>query len=294
MRDLFPYQQRVQLKKMATKSNTHHNYHYWSTTSFSFANKIHPLKNKSYWIAARRALVIFDWVGYGRNRAKNSALFSEKCTTTAKCGLRGQVDSQRRCMLECTHHQFTAIRRTATILHALIAERLMQKYHLSCFKHFIQQICHASLTDATHMERIWLGIWCPDTLKGLLLQSIISEQYIYIEITSKLTSFLMDAYYQMLDINVKSQCCSHYAIDHAPTTLADSDQLAHEPNIAPPLSPTAKLLSPQSRAILEAMHVQEASSLIGSRLSHLNTVISTTLVSISDSAFSLQSTDITF
>jgi hypothetical protein len=299
MGDLLPYQQRVQLKKMTTKRDTHHNHHYWSTTSFSFANKMHPLKNKSYWTAARRALIIFDWVGHGRNRAKTSALSSEKRAATAKCGLCGQLDSQRHCMLECTHHQFTAIRRAARISQALIAERLMQKYPSACFKHFIQQVCHASWTDATHLERIWLGIWCPDTLKGLLLQSTtseltMSERYIYIKIASKLTAPLIDAYHQMLDINVKSQGCNHYVIDHAQTTLADSDQLAREPNIVPPSSPNATLLSPESRAILEAMHVQEAPSHIGSRLSNLDTVISVTPFSISDSAFCLQSADSTF
>jgi hypothetical protein len=86
-----------------------------------------------------------------------------------------------------------------------------------------------------------------------------SERYIYIKLASKLTAPLIEAYYQMLDINVESQGCSHYAIDHAQTTLADSDQLAHEPIIVPLLSLTATLLSPQSRAILEAMHVQLAS-----------------------------------
>jgi hypothetical protein len=175
----------------------------------------------------------------------------------------------------------------------------MQKYPSACFKHFIQQVCHASWTDATHLERIWLGIWCPDTLKGLLLQSTtseltMSERYIYIKIASKLTAPLIDAYHQMLDINVKSQGCNHYVIDHAQTTLADSDQLAREPNIVPPLSPNATLLSPESRAILEAMHVQEAPSHIGSRLSNLDTVISVTPFSISDSAFCLQSADSTF
>jgi hypothetical protein len=42
------------------------------------------------------------------------------------------------------------------------------------------------------------------------------------------------------------------------------------------------------------MHVQEAPSHIGSRLSNLDTVISITPFSISDSAFYLQSADSTF
>jgi hypothetical protein len=98
---------------------------------------MHLLKNKSYWTAARRALIIFDWVEHGRNRAKNSALSPEKRAATAKCDFCGQVDSQRHCMFECTHHQFTAILRATRISQALIAERLMQKYPSACFYHFI-------------------------------------------------------------------------------------------------------------------------------------------------------------
>jgi hypothetical protein len=196
MGDLLPYQQRVQFKKMTAKRDTHHNHHYWSTNFFSSAKKMHPLKNKSYWTAARRALAIFDWVGHGRNRAKNSALSPEKRAATAKCGLCGQVDYQRHCMLECTHHQFTAICRAARILQALIDERLMKKYPSACFKHFIQQVCHTSWTNATHLERIWLGIWCPETLKGLLLQSTtseltMSEWYIYIKLPPNLLLLLL-------------------------------------------------------------------------------------------------------
>jgi hypothetical protein len=57
-------------------------------------------------------------------------------------------------MLECTYRQFTAIHRAARIVQALIAKRLMHKYSSACFKHFIQQLCHASWTDATHLEKI--------------------------------------------------------------------------------------------------------------------------------------------
>jgi hypothetical protein len=76
------------------------------------------------------------------------------------------------------------------------------------------------LMPLTWSEIIWLGIWCPDTLKGLLLQSTtseltMSEQYIYMKIASKVTALLIDAYFQMLDINLNSQDCSHYATYHA-------------------------------------------------------------------------------
>jgi hypothetical protein len=107
------------------------------------------------------------------------------------------------------------------------------------------------------LERIWLDICCPDTLKRLLVQSTtseltITEGNIYIKVASKLTAPLIDAYQQMLDINVKSQGCNPYVIDHAQTTLADSDQFACELNIVLPLFQNATLLSPESRAILES------------------------------------------
>jgi hypothetical protein len=189
----------------------------------------------------------------GHGRAKNSALSPKKRTATAKCGLCGQVDSQHHCMLECMHHQFTAIHRAARISQALIAEKLMTKYPSACFKHFIQQVCHANWTDATHLERIWQGICCsPSRLNSLCRTDICTST----NIAFKLTAPLIDAYHRMLDINVKSQGCSHYAIAYAQTTLADSDQITYEPNIVPPLSPTATLLSPQLRVISEAMHVQ--------------------------------------
>jgi hypothetical protein len=75
-----------------------------------------------------------------------------------------------------------------------------------------------------------------------------SERYVYIKIAIKLAAPLFDAYHQMLDINVKSQGCNNYVIDHAQTTLADSDQVAREPNIVPPLSPNTTLLSPQIKS----------------------------------------------
>jgi len=33
---------------------------YWATSSFSFNHQEHPLRDRSYWTAARRALVAFD------------------------------------------------------------------------------------------------------------------------------------------------------------------------------------------------------------------------------------------
>ena len=122
-------------------------------------------------------------------------------------------------------------------------------------------MCLASWTDATHLEIIWLGLWCPDTLKGLLLQSTISaltmtERYDYIEIASKLTAPLINAYHQMVDTNIKSQGNNHHSLDHAHTIPANNEQDASETDITTPLPPSATMLSAELRATIEVMHVQ--------------------------------------
>jgi hypothetical protein len=296
MGELLLYQHRVQLNKYTTNRDTYHNHHYWSKTAFSFANKVHPLKNKSYWGATRRALILFDCLGHGRNRAKQFKPSSAEHAATAKCHLCGQQDSQRHCMLECPHHLFDTIRRSARIAQELIAVKLMQKHPSPCCKHFIQQMCLASWTDATHLERIWLGLWCPDTLKGLLLQSTTSaltmtERYDYIEIASKLTAPLINAYHQMVDINIQSQGNIHHSLDHAHTIPANNEQDASETDITTPLPPSATMLSAELRATMEAMHVQEPPTHTGSRLSNLDSVRSITSFSMSDAAFCLQGAD---
>ena len=299
MGDLLPYQHRVQLANMTAKRDKHHNHDYWSTTSFSFASKVHPLKNKSHYAAARRSLVFFDWVGHGRNRAKDATLSDEQRAATAKCVHCGQLDSQRHCMLECTHPPFTDIRQAAKTSQALVASKLIKKYPAPCFKHFIQSLCHASWTDATHLERIWLGIWCPDTLQGLLMQPMntsltMSERYRYIKLAAQLTAPLIDAYHQLVDITVTYQGRLHHAADDRNIHFTTSAQHGPEHDITTPLPPSVTALSAETRATLEAMHVQEDHSHCGSRLSNLDSVRSTTPFSLSDSAFCLQDADDTF
>ena len=58
---LLAYQQRVQLKIMLAKRDIYTpDSDYWATSSFSFNHQEHPLRDRSYWTAARRALVAFD------------------------------------------------------------------------------------------------------------------------------------------------------------------------------------------------------------------------------------------
>jgi hypothetical protein len=63
MGDILPFQHRAQRKLMTEKRDKHHDHDYWSSTSLAFAHQVHPLQNRSYWAAARRTLIAFDWVG---------------------------------------------------------------------------------------------------------------------------------------------------------------------------------------------------------------------------------------
>jgi len=101
MGDLLPFQHNVQLAKYCKRRDTSNTENRWSSTALSLANKLHPLKSRSYWAAGRRTLILFDWLGHGRNRAKPTTLSSEEKLKTAKCRLCGQLDSQQHCMLEC-------------------------------------------------------------------------------------------------------------------------------------------------------------------------------------------------
>jgi hypothetical protein len=54
------YQHRVQLKKMTVNRDKSNDAQRWSTTALEFTATVHKPKDKSYWAAARRALIVFD------------------------------------------------------------------------------------------------------------------------------------------------------------------------------------------------------------------------------------------
>jgi hypothetical protein len=64
------YQYRVQLKKMTANRDKSNNVQQWSTMAVGLTASVNKPKNKSYCAAARRALIVFDWMGHNRNRAK--------------------------------------------------------------------------------------------------------------------------------------------------------------------------------------------------------------------------------
>jgi hypothetical protein len=84
----------MQLKKMTAKRDESNNVQRWSTTALEFTASVHKLKDKSYWAAARRALLIFDWMEHGRNRAKLTSHSPVQQSHEAKCQQCGMIDSQ--------------------------------------------------------------------------------------------------------------------------------------------------------------------------------------------------------
>jgi hypothetical protein len=63
------YQHRMQLRKMTATKDKSNDLQRWSTTALEFTASVHKPKDKLYWAAARRALLMFDWMGHERNRA---------------------------------------------------------------------------------------------------------------------------------------------------------------------------------------------------------------------------------
>jgi hypothetical protein len=99
----------MQLKKMTAKRDESNNVQRWSYTALEFTASVHKLKDKSYWAAARQTLMIFDWMGHGRNRAKLASYFPVQQAYEAKCWQCGMIDSQQHPILQCKHAPLIAI-----------------------------------------------------------------------------------------------------------------------------------------------------------------------------------------
>jgi hypothetical protein len=111
LNDLIDYQDRASLKVMTETRDTSNTEQRWTSTALSFASKIHPPKDPSLWAAARRALIIYDWVGHGRNRGKQSNLHPAQRTQVERFPHCTKFNDQAHyCMLECAHMPFTALR----------------------------------------------------------------------------------------------------------------------------------------------------------------------------------------
>jgi hypothetical protein len=221
--DVLPFQHKAQQKAYCQKRDQTNSEDRWTSTAFGFAHKVHPLPNRSYWAAGRRALIAFDWIGHGRNRAKPLHLSTAERETLSKCSICGQPDSQAHCMLACQHPPFHKLRTKARLDQGLAAADLISKTASKNMIHFIQQVVHASWTSSSSTSRIWLGLWNEQTLQSMLRQPLrapmsLPNRQQYIKTVRILTAPLLEAYYGMLSI------VTH--LDHsttAPSTATDED-----------------------------------------------------------------------
>ena len=166
--DLMDHQHQAQLTKMTLRRDEANQVQRWTRTALSFTHSVHPPKNKSHWAAARRALLVFDWMGHGRNRAKLSSLSPAQKAHEAKCRQCHRMDSQEHTMLECTHAPLTPIRCKAKAEQSKVAMELLKVHSRSTnMTYFIREItsqCWSPLNP--DISRLWLGTWTSDTLNG--------------------------------------------------------------------------------------------------------------------------------
>lgn len=166
---LLSYQHTTKLNNYTAKRDAASGNNYWSSTSFAFANILHPPVCDTPWQQARRATHFFDKLGHGGNRAKLRSLTPEQAAHTAKCTYCKAPDSQEHCMIACPHPAFAPIRKKACDKQHMIATALRTEF-ASCpkLKALIDNICHYSWhADSMHIKRLWLGMWTIELLGAL-------------------------------------------------------------------------------------------------------------------------------
>jgi len=260
------YQHRAQLNQMTSKRDKENNEHRWSTTALEFTASVHKPQNKSYWAAARRALIVFDWMGHGRNRAKLTSLSPTQQQHEAKCRQCGMPDSQQHLLLECSHAPLNAIRCDGRASQLIVAQKLLKTHQKSAnLTHFIRQFIDHSWNPRTmELTRFWFGTWSLNTLQSLLQQNLNTPMSLpvraqYIKTTRQLTKPLLDAY-QLLLKAVISACPNGSSsedhlplLDHFPTDNHSQNNTLHSSH---PLI-LSQAMPSLLRQEIEAMHIQE-------------------------------------
>ena len=272
--DIIPFQHRYQIDTYCINRDRSNTNKRWSSTAFALADKLHPLQNKSFWAAGRRAIIAFDWIGHGRNRAKSKALSPQDKESTSQCRLCRQKDTQSHCMLECSHHSYHIIRQTAQDQQSHIAGELFNSTTSTNIRHFIRQLVDKSWTPSDHLSRIWLGMWNQDTLSLLLRQSLDSpltmvERRLYITTARKLIAPLLKAYTEMQAI-INSTTNTPIPTNNSTST-----------------NTLLRTLSNTSRMALEYTHIQQSNIYTQCPLNDLDSIHNTNTHTLSDAAFAL-------
>ena len=259
LNDILPFQHNVLLHKYTTsRDKSTSNPIKWSSISFAFAHILHPPKDGSFWAAARRTIIAFDWLNHGRNRAKHSSTTQPPPQSpTHLCKLCGLPDSREHCMLNCSYPPFSAIRREAQEAHARLLVDIKGS-HTNKQKYFATQFITGAWNrvDQRQVASFWLGLWNSTTLQCLIKQNLrspktMSERRSYTALARKLTQPLLTAYYQMLDISASSLSGSF-----PPYSNQTCTEHSEEPD-QPTLLPTdPSPISPRLRDILENTFIQ--------------------------------------
>ena len=302
--DIIHHQQRATLKEYLAKRDGDRPDKRWSNTSFSFANIVHPPKDNSTWAAARRALIIFDWLAHGANRAKLYKLHPVQQATEAQCRHCGQPDTQEHCMLDCSLPQFTSIRRAARVKQAGIASALMTKHTGDPNKiHFIQMLCHASWEQSSpNIKRVWLGTWTEDLLRQLLKQPATErllqhDRRHYHKIARKLIVPLREAYYAQIHINITTNHAGSREdqdplplYDHFPRDTQQATTMTHASHQENTQEENGSL-NMNTQQHLECSHTQHAGSSTTPSLHYAHHLTYSTDTDVSNAAFLLRRTD---
>ena len=149
-------------------------------------------------------------MGHGYNKNKR---LRHQTVDSALCPHCGVLDKQAHIMTECPHPLLLPIRSKAKEQQHRIATALKAKHKSPIIKYFIEQFTHASWTDPSTQTRcIWTGMWTLATLRALLHPDIQTtspmtapERYQYRSIVRDLTAPLIDAYKQMILLQLPSR-----------------------------------------------------------------------------------------
>ena len=187
----------------------------WRSTAIDFASQIHPIPacySGSFWKAARRTSILYDWMGHGYNHFKRGRHKTKQSPvpqdTIIPCKHCGQHDDQAHIMLLCTNPLLTPIRITARVQQARIAAELQRESTSPIERHFIDQLTLASwLSASPTTARIWTGMWTQDTLTALFpvhhdMHSPMckADRYKYRKVAKMLSQPLIAAYKKMVCI----------------------------------------------------------------------------------------------
>jgi hypothetical protein len=136
------------LQKVIANRDRYNEEQRWSPTAISFASTIHPPNDASDWAAARRTLIVYDWLEHGQNRANMQPVGSIQRTVAGQCKHCLLPDLQAHCEL------YTPIQEEARIDQYKVAKQLLDDTKCDRMQHFIEMLFHASWVDSPQTTRL--------------------------------------------------------------------------------------------------------------------------------------------